>query len=205
MGRIDYDNGYYLGDTNWSGERHGKGTYYWNNGDRYEGEWRDGQANGKGTYCWGNGQWKGDHYEGEFRDDKFHGKGTLYNPDGSIAYSGKWENNQKAQAVSSVSTALKKIEAPNTVTLNLPNGDKYVGEIKDGKKHGRGIYYYANGNRYEGDFLNDKFHGTGTFYWFDGAKDVGSYVNGMLHGKATRYLANGESFECEWCYDKIKK
>ena len=111
----------------------------------------------------------------------------------------------KGDKVQSTNKEAKPLTSSENKILTMPNGDKYVGEIKDGKKHGRGIYYYANGNRYEGDFLNDKFHGTGTFYWFDGAKDVGSYVNGMLHGKATRYLANGESFECEWYYDKIKK
>jgi len=31
------------------GKQHGKGTYTWANGDRYEGEWKDGNVHGKGT------------------------------------------------------------------------------------------------------------------------------------------------------------
>ena len=42
------------------------------NGDKYEGQWKDGQANGLGTCVYANG----DIYEGQFKDDKRHGQGT---------------------------------------------------------------------------------------------------------------------------------
>ena len=51
---------------------HGRGTKTWANGDRYEGDWRDGNSRtGRGTHTWGQGsQWAGDRYEGEWRDGK---------------------------------------------------------------------------------------------------------------------------------------
>ena len=33
---------------------------------------------------------------------------------------------------------------------HYPNGDKYVGEWKDDKFHGVGMYLFANGERFEG-------------------------------------------------------
>ncbi len=33
--------------------------------------------------------------------------------------------------------------------------DMKEGEFKNGKREGKGIYYYANGDREMGDFLND--------------------------------------------------
>ena len=30
-----------------------------------------------------------------------------------------------------------------------PNGDKYIGEWKEGRMHGTGVYVAASGNRYE--------------------------------------------------------
>ena len=35
-------------------------------------------------------------------------------------------------------------------------GDKYVGEFKDGVRHGQGTYTFANGNKYVGEAKDDK-------------------------------------------------
>jgi len=56
------------------GKMTGKGTYYWQDGDRYEGDFVDGVRTGKGTYYWQDGN----RYEGDFLDDIRTGKGTLY-------------------------------------------------------------------------------------------------------------------------------
>ena len=51
----------------------GKGFLFYADGDRYEGEWKDGRMHGKGSYYYGNG----DKYEGEWKEDKRHGKGVV--------------------------------------------------------------------------------------------------------------------------------
>ena len=38
----------------------------------------------------------------------------------------------------------------------------YIGETKDGKKHGQGTCTYANGDKYTGEFFCDKRNGQGT-------------------------------------------
>ena len=42
-------------------------------------------------------------------------------------------------------------------TFTYANGDKYVGEYKDGKYHGPGTYTYADGTEQTGFFLNGSF------------------------------------------------
>ena len=42
------------------------------------------------------------------------------------------------------------------------NGDYYIGESLNGKKHGKGILYYENGKiKYGGEFVNGKMEGKG--------------------------------------------
>ena len=39
--------------------------------------------------------------------------------------------------------------------------EKYEGEIKDGKKHGRGIFRFSNGNVCNGNWRNNSLRGMG--------------------------------------------
>ena len=38
----------------------------------------------------------------------------------------------------------------NNQVINYSKGERYVGQIINGLREGKGIYYYNNGNRYEG-------------------------------------------------------
>ena len=49
------------------------------------------------------------------------------------------------------------------------NGDKYVGEYKDGKRNGQGTSTTANGDKYVGEFKDGKFNGQGTQYASNGS------------------------------------
>ena len=57
-----------------SGLREGKGIKYWNDGSRYEGDWKNDKREGKGIFYWKNG----DIYEGDWKNDKIYGKGIYY-------------------------------------------------------------------------------------------------------------------------------
>jgi|ETNmetMinimDraft_33_1059910.scaffolds.fasta_scaffold109635_2 hypothetical protein len=50
----------------------------------------------------------------------------------------------------------------------MTNGDRYVGEFKDGKFHGQGTLTYKDGRKYVGGWKNDKRHGQGTYTHADG-------------------------------------
>ena len=41
------------------------------------------------------------------------------------------------------------------------SGAKYVGQFKENKKHGSGIYTYPDGKKFIGKFLSDRPHGKG--------------------------------------------
>ncbi len=55
-------------------------------------------------------------------------------------------------------------------------GEKYVGEYKDGKMHRQGTYTWTSGDKYVGEFKNDG-PWDGTIYDEDGRKLL-KFVNG---------------------------
>ena len=79
--------------------KNGIGTFIYNDGDRYEGEWNNGERNGQGTLFFP----KGEKYVGEFKDDLAHGIGTLTYKEKTIigrifgrfqTKEGLWENGE---------------------------------------------------------------------------------------------------------------
>ena len=42
-------------------------------------------------------------------------------------------------------------------TYTSPSGEKYVGQYKDGKRHGLGTYFWANGERDAGYYLGGEY------------------------------------------------
>ena len=56
-------------------------------------------------------------------------------------------------------------------TINHKNGEKYVGEIKNYKYNGKGIYLYINGNTYEGEFKDGIQEGNGVFNFSNGGNE----------------------------------
>ena len=53
-------------------------------------------------------------------------------------------------------------------TYTWPNGDKYVGEFKDGNFNGQCTYTYSNGDEYVGEWKDGKKNGEGTLIYTDG-------------------------------------
>ena len=106
----------YIGKWN-RGQKHGKGTYFFPNGDKYEGKWNRGQKHGKGTYSFSNG----DKYEGNWKHGKQNGEGKYFFPTGD-SFEGKWRDG--------------KIHGKGIYTY--PGGEKFVGEWKEGEKNIQG-------------------------------------------------------------------
>ena len=84
------------------------------------------------------------------------------------------------------------------------SGDWYEGELKNGLRHGKGIYQYANGDHYEGGFSEGKFDGYGIItYKNTGNRFEGNYVKGSRQGKGTFYYAGGTVVQGEWKDGKL--
>ena len=57
------------------------------------------------------------------------------------------------------------------------NGNKYIGQFKDGKKHGQGTYTWTSDQNIVGAFKYDEMHGQGTYTHPSGKIEM---VNGKI-------------------------
>ena len=173
-----YDNGdRYEGDFK-NDKKEGKGIYYYNNGDKYEGAFKNDKKEGKGIYYYNNG----DRYEGGFKNDKKEGKGIYYYNNGDL-YEGDYKNDKKEGK-----------------GIYFNNGERYEGDYKNDIKEGKGIYYYNNGGIYEGDFKNDIREGKGIYY-YNGERYEGDFKNDIREGKGIYYYTNGGKYEGDFKND----
>jgi len=90
--------------------------------------------------------------------------------------------------------------SPKRGTLIFKNGDKYIGELADGKLDGYGLLTYSPKDRhqrvqYQGDFKAGKRSGQGTFRWKNGAVYTGSYVDGERVGFGTFIFGSNDPAE----------
>jgi hypothetical protein len=89
----------------------GEGTKKYTNGNKYQGNFKDGKRNGYGKFIWATGskykgQWvnnkrqgkgeeilaDGTSYVGDFNNDQKHGNGTLYDKNKNVIKKGTWTN-----------------------------------------------------------------------------------------------------------------
>ena len=64
--------------------------------------------------------------------------------------------------------------------FKFPNGDKYEGDIKSGKRSGIGTYTWKDGSKYKGYWKNNKKHGYGEFKDKKGNKVTAIWKNGKF-------------------------
>jgi len=165
-----YKCGKYVGELK-NDKREGKGTMYYNNGEKYEGDWKNDINEGKGIYYFKSGN----RYEGDFKNDKREGKGIYYGKNGD-RYVGDYKNDKKE----------------GKGIYYVKNGDRYEGDYKNDKREGKGIYYGKNGNRYEGEYKNGKPEVKGIYYFNNGDREMGDYIEGKKIGKHVTLHANGD-------------
>ena len=78
------------------------------------------------------------------------------------------------------------------------DGDKYVGEFKDGKYNGQGAYTFASGSKYVGEFKDDKQNGQGAYTFASGSKYVGEWKDDKRNGQGTSTWASGSKYVGEF-------
>jgi hypothetical protein len=139
------------------GKKHGKGVYVYNNGDvfdgeyyysnilrgtftfqsgnKYVGEFQNNSFNGKGKYYLTDGS----RYEGNFQNGTYSGKGIYYSKDGT-RYEGDFSNG-KFQGVG---------------IFYLTDGSRYEGGFSNGTFHGKGKKIQSDGSITEGTWNNGK-------------------------------------------------
>ena len=113
----------------------------------------------------------------------------------------------------------------NIKIINYDNGNRYEGEMRNGKKEGQGTYIFksgekyvgkwkndtyngkgvltlANGEKYTGKFENGKYEGKGTFFYLKGHKYIGSFKNSKREGQGTFTFSSGRKYVGSWKNDK---
>ena len=71
------------------------------------------------------------------------------------------------------------------------DGDSYVGEWKDGKRHGTGTMNFSNGDVYFGEWKNARQHGQGFYIQSDGSINREQYENGtLIESVATNFITS---------------
>lgn len=166
------------------------------NGDRYEGEFRDGLMNGWGMYAYQNG----DRYEGQFKDDAKEGRGTFAYRNGD-RYAGNFVGDLRH---GKGSLAFRNGERyvgqfcrdmmTGSGSMIYTNGNRYAGQFQNGLKHGNGIMTYPNGDVFKGAFRNDVRQGKGVYIFSDGSRYVGDFKDGRRHGKGVYVYSGGEQY-----------
>jgi hypothetical protein len=81
-------------------------------------------------------------------------------------------------------------------------GDKYVGEIKDNKWNGQGVFTFTNGSKYTGQWKDGMYDGQGTFTYANGDKYVGQFKDNKKNGQGTFTFANGNKYVGQFQDDK---
>ena len=118
-------------------------------------------------------------------------------------------------------------ESTEVVTLNLPSGAVYEGQIyrglmhglgvlvegdektsysgyfQAGKREGQGLQVFASGDTYQGPWYQDVMHGEGGKYSYAGGDCYeGSWMGGQREGWGVHRYANGDIYEGHWQQDK---
>lgn len=129
---IEMPSGKYAGDAA-LGTITGKGSFYFDTGEIYEGSWKDNEMSGNGKFTYTTGV-----YEGDFSNSKRNGQGTFTWEDG-VSYVGAWSND--------LMNGAGKYTISSTIYLE--------GTFDNGKLNGTYTYHNEKGN-YKTTWVDNK-------------------------------------------------
>ena len=159
-------------------------SIFYENGDHYIGDLKNGLPDGNGTLnkiLDGMGY----TYIGQFKNGKRNGKGNLSSKDNKYNYDGGWKDDKK-----------------NGVGTLFDNGDKYTGDFIDDKYCGNGTLCGKNGEIYECEFKDGKPNGIGRVTLVNGDVYTGTFDDGKICGQVSIKYKNGESYDGYYKDDK---
>jgi hypothetical protein len=82
-----------------------------------------------------------------------------------------------------------------TGTQYYENGDRFEGQFRANLRVGHGTYVHADGSRYDGEFVDDTMSGLGTFTYANGARYSGQFRDGRFDGPGSFVFANGDRYD----------
>lgn len=112
--------------------------------------------------------------------------GELVVKAGDTTYRGNFVLDRKSGAVS------------GTGTVEWTNGERYVGQMVEGRKHGKGRFEWVGGQWYEGDWVNDQALGYGVIRFANGIRYEGAVKEGEPSGRGTQVFPSGDRYTGEF-------
>ncbi len=165
----------------------GSGIMIYASGVRYIGEFRNSRREGWGSCIFQDGS----KYEGNWINDFPEGAGIKTFPNGR-EQKGYWKRgNLEREDQTLVLDQNRRIGILKSDCISgnctngngiflFPNGDIYVGDFVNGKRHGIGVCYYENRSEYRGRWVNDVPQGNGTLTLADGSSRMGYWKQGQI-------------------------
>ncbi len=168
-----------------NGKQNGNGTFHFQNGDKYSGDFKDGLFSGQGRMIYSNGE----TYEGEFKD-------------GQIYVFKKAKRRLLGQILNQ--NQINKISFILCIAFIIYYGHgKFTyspvkineGEYKDGQNYGKSILTFKKQQTYNGEWLYDEENCKWAFSFSNGDKYSGDFKDGLFSGQGKMTCSNGDNYE----------
>ncbi len=161
----------------------GKGTFLFDDGGKYRGEWKNGKMHGKGKFTLNN-QW----------------------------IEGYWQNSKLVKVTRKKMKLKAKPFIPpqpepyRCIAGNCTDGfgiytfqfGQYEGYWQNGLRHGSGDFYWNEGDHYTGEWRLDRMHGYGFYAYKNGNRFSGKWESDKQHGEGILWKIDGTVLKGEW-------
>ena len=202
--------GTYIGSIEGS-KRGGEGTFVWENGDSFSGIWEDDKM-ADGTYSFADGR----SYTGSFKNNKFDtgvfSLGSLTTEKGFESFEALFTSGNLTGFNFKTTDGLSyNGDISGDASITYKSGNTYVGEVKNGVRHGDGEFKWKSNSSvtasYDGDWVEGVMSGSGSYYYSASSYPyiTGTFVNGKPDGTATYYKESGNTFTTTWANGTCSK
>ena len=161
----------------------GFGSTSLDDGNFYEGYFKDSKRHGFGTLKIGTGA----TYIGEFINDQMWGIGVIYGNDGAYLQSGLYNNNKLGLPMAE--QTVRALVVTRSKNNGVPTADMC---IEGDCQNGFGVKVLKDGNSYGGNFKTGLYSGWGHLKLKDGAEYIGEFDSGGMEGWGIVYGNSGE-------------
>lgn len=214
LGYLEDSYGIYVGELI-GNFKHGQGTFSFDFGARYKGNWTNNVIDGQGEFIYGEyGKYTGENseglrsgkgefvwadgtiYTGRWLNDAMEGAGKITYKDGSVLEGEFFNNKIKLCDYSSINNNCSyrmtiSDSAITYIAVTFNNGTEIAGSVSNDQLNGQGYCIYANGDNYNGNYSNGARSGQGIYIWKNGATYSGLWASDKMQGTGVYTYSDG--------------